>query len=241
MVSGKYSSLSGAIAARLQLSVISNNLANINTPGFKKENVHFESMFREQLQTGMGKGTNFSNIMGTTTDFSQGSLTRTGADLDFGIDGQGFFKVAGEEGFKYTRSGNFKLLEDGSLVTLSGEQVIGENGPVNLPSSTVHVDSEGIARNEEGEEVGRLTVYVLPDPQGLEKRGNNLWVYRGQGRDEPLIGGMIRQGYLESSNVSAMRSMTNLIEVQRHFQGNQQSLKAYGDIAEKTNEIGQVS
>ena len=241
MGSGKYSSLSGAIAARLQLSVISNNLANVNTPGFKKENVHFESMFQEQLQTGMGKGTNFSRIKGTSTDFSQGNLTLTGADLDFGIDGEGFFKVAGEEGFKYTRSGNFKLLEDGSLVTLSGEQVIGENGPVNLPSSMVYVDSEGIARDDDGEEVGRLTLYILPDPRDLEKRGNNLWVYRGEGQDEPLIGGKIRQGYQESSNVSPMRSMTNLIEVQRHFQGNQQSLKAYGDISEKTNEIGQIS
>jgi flagellar basal body rod protein FlgG len=170
--------------------------------------------------------------------------------LDLAIEGEGFFKVAGEDGFLYTRKGNFQLQEDGSLVTPSGHQVVGENGPISLPTSQVTinqegsvqvtVDRDGTIQGENGS-IGRISVYDVPDRAALEKRGDNLWSYRGQGRDSVNTDANLRQGYLETSNVEPMREMTELIRTKRLFQAYQKNLKAYGDMAKQANEIGRIS
>ena len=240
MSSGMYSTLSGAMAASRNLQIISNNLANINNSGFKKQETHFESLFRDNLQTSrLGQGINFSRISHTSTDFSQGGTKRTEGSLDVAIEGDGFFKVAGEDGFSYTRKGNFQLREDGSLVTPSGEQVVGEEGPINLPSSRVTIDRDGTIRGEDGP-VGQLSVYEVPDASALQRQGNNLWDYAGEVGDQVATGRKVRQGYLEESNVEPMQAMTDLIQTKRLFQAYQKNLQAYGDMSEKANEIGRI-
>ena len=207
MSSGMYSTLSGAMAAGRNLRIISNNLANINNSGFKRQETHFEALFRNQMQaSSLGKGINFSRISHTSTDFSHGGLKRTDSYLDVAIEGDGFFKVAGEDGFSYTRKGNFQLREDGSLITPSGKQVVGEQGPIVLPSSQVSIDRDGTIRGENGT-VGRLSVYEVQDPAALERQGNNLWSYDGEGEDRVSTGRKVRQGYLEESNVDPMQAM----------------------------------
>ncbi len=240
MSSGMYSALSGAIASMQQLDIISNNLANINNSGFKKDEVQFESLFQEQLQTNWGDGVNFNRIRGTSTDFTQGGLKETGRNLDLAIDGEGFFKVATEEGFSYTRSGDFQLREDGALVTPSGEQLVGEQGPVSLPHAQVRVEGDGTVLDREGEEVDRISVYNVQDSSLLEKQGDNLWRYTGEEGDEPATADKLRQGFLEESNVSTMHAMTELIEAKRLFQAYQRDMQAYGDVAEKAIEIGRI-
>mgnify|MGYP000075916678 FL=1 len=239
MSSGMYSTLSGAMAAGRNLQIISNNLANINNSGFKREETHFEALFRNSMQTTLGKGINFSRISNTSTDYSQGGLKKTGANLDLAVEGKGFFKVAGEDGFSYTRKGNFQLRENGDLVTPSGHQVVGENGPINLPSSRVSVDEDGTIRGEDGV-VGQLSLYDVPDHSALKKQGDNLWSYTGPGEDEIVTGRKLHQGFLEESNVEPMREMTELIKTKRLFQAYQKNLKAYGDMAKQANQIGRI-
>jgi len=239
MSSGMYSTLSGAMAAGQNLQIISNNLANINNSGFKREETHFEALFRNRMQTSLGKGINFNRISHTSTDYSQGGLKKTGSSLDLAIEGNGFFKVAGEDGFSYTRKGNFQLRENGDLVTPSGHQVVGENGPINLPSSRVSVDKDGTIHGEDGV-VGQLDLYEVPDHSALEKSGDNLWDYTGPGDDQVVTGRKLQQGFLEESNVNPMREMTELIRTKRLFQAYQKNLKAYGDMAKQANEIGRI-
>jgi len=239
MSSGMYSTLSGAMAASRNLRIISNNLANINNSGFKRQETHFEALFRNRMQTTLGEGINFSRISHTSTDFSQGGMKRTDGSLDVAIEGDGFFKVAGEDGFSYTRKGNFQLREDGSLITPSGKQVVGEQGPINLPSSRVSIAKDGTIRGEDGP-VGQLSVYQVPDRSALERQGGNLWEYTGEGEDQVATEGNVRQGYLEESNVNSMRAMTDLIQTKRLFQAYQKNLKAYGDMAKQANEIGRI-
>jgi flagellar basal-body rod protein FlgF len=245
-----YSALSGAVATVQNLEMISNNLANVNNAGFKKEESHFEALYHSQLQRTFGEGINYNRVSRMSTDFSQGDYKRTDGKLDLAIEGEGFFKVAGEDGFLYTRKGNFQLQEDGSLVTPSGHQVVGENGPISLPTSQVTinqegsvqvtVDRDGTIQGENGS-IGRISVYDVPDRAALEKRGDNLWSYRGQGRDSVNTDANLRQGYLETSNVEPMREMTELIRTKRLFQAYQKNLKAYGDMAKQANEIGRIS
>jgi flagellar basal-body rod protein FlgF len=234
-----YSTLSGAMAASRNLRIISNNLANINNSGFKRQETHFEALFRNRMQTTLGKGINFSRISHTSTDFSPGGLKRTEGTLDVAITGDGFFKVAGEDGFAYTRKGNFQLQEDGSLVTPSGKQVVGEQGPIILPSSQVSIDQDGTIRGENGP-VGQLSVYEVPDRSALERQGSNLWKYTGAEEDRIATGQKVRQGYLEESNVESMQAMTDLIRTKRLFQAYQKNLQAYGDMAKQANEIGRI-
>ncbi len=240
MSSGMYSTLSGAVGVMRWLDVISNNLANINNYGFKKEDVNFESLFRDRLQMSLGKGVNFNRISQTSTDFSQGSLIKTDRSLDLAIKGKGFFKVAGENGFYYIRNGSFELQPDGSLVTSSGHQLVGQNGPISLSSSSVRIEQDGIIWGENGRE-DQVTIYDVANLSALKKKGDNLWKLEDQAQDNPITEDNIRQGYLEESNLNPMKEMTNLIKCKRIFQAYQKNLEAYGKIAEKVNQIGQLS
>lgn len=249
MSSGMYSALSGAMATVQNLEMISNNLANVNNSGFKKEESHFESLYQSQLQRTLGEGVNFNRVSQMSTDFSQGDPKRTDGTLDLAIEGNGFFKVAGENGFSYTRKGNFQLQEDGRLVTPSGHQVVGQNGPINIPSSKVNINQEGTIQvsiqpdgtiQGESGSIGQIDVYDVPDRSALVKQGDNLWSYAGEGTDRVNTESKIRQGYLEKSNVEPMQEMTELIRTKRLFQAYQKNLKAYGDVAKQANELGRI-
>lgn len=240
MSSGMYSTLSGAVGIMRWLDVTCNNLANINNYGFKKEDVNFESLFKNRLQMGLGQGMNFNRISQTTTDFSQGNLIKTDRSLDLAIKGKGFFKVAGENGFYYTRNGSFELQPDGSLVNSSGHQLVGQNGPISLSSSSVRIDQDGRIWGDNGEE-GQITIYDVVNLSALKKKGDNLWKLESQAQDNPIAEDNIRQGYLEESNLNPMKEMTNLIKCKRIFQAYQKNLEAYGKISEKVNQIGQLS
>jgi len=117
MVSGKYSALAGAISREQSIANISANLANINTSGYKKSMVSFESILRGEQQTNEGKGINYNRIRNNFTDFSPGAIRQTEDPLDLAIQGNGFFRVQGPGGVHYTRRGDFAINQDGLLTT----------------------------------------------------------------------------------------------------------------------------
>ena len=238
MNTGLYSALSGAVTEVKKLDVLANNLANVNDAGYKKDRLNFRCLLDRGTQNSMARGVNFRSIDSCRTDFSQGDFEETGRSLDLAIQGQGFFKVADESGFYYTRQGSFRVLSDGSLVTQNGEQVVGENGPVSLPDSNVDIRSNGrIYAN--GQQVGRISVYDFSDRSELQKHGDTL--FRRNGAEEQVArNASIDQGFLERSNLSPMHSMVDMIESKRAFQAYQKAIKTFGDLAERANQIGRI-
>jgi flagellar basal body rod protein FlgG len=240
MSSGIYSALSGAVAKMQQLEVTVNNLANIGDIGFKADRVSFESVFNENLQNRIGRGINFTRTSGSYTDFSQGDMETTNRSLDIAIKGEGFFKVAVEDGFLYTRQGNFKLDKQNNLVTsINDLQVIGENGPVNFAHSNVLINKEGIV-TAEGIEIGRLTVYEVPNNQNLLRKGNGFWELKPGMADKPSTSTSLLQGSLERSNVNPVLLTAEIIETKRAYAAFMNTMKVFSDIGEKAREIGRL-
>ncbi len=236
MSSGVYNALSGALSRAHNLEIITNNLANANTVGFKKDRPVFETLLR---QAGAAREYAFMQVRQTRTDLSSGNLRATGNPFDLAVEGEGFFKiqVGGEELF--TRQGNFSRDPEGFLITTRGERVLGEAGPVSLPEDKqIIVDEEGRIWAEESE-VGRLLLFTFADPRTLQKRG--LGMFAADPRQAlPMETGRIRQGHLETSNVELLQEMARLTENLRAFETCQKAITNYGNLSSKLDELGSV-
>ncbi len=223
MVSGKYSSLSGAVAREQAMSQLTNSLANVNSTGFKKERISFESLLKGSKQTTDAKGINYSRIRKIGIDFSQGPLRETGRSLDVAISGDGFFKVRRGNETLYTRNGNFFADENGMLKTAQGFNVLNEtNQPIQIPDiegKKLHIDESGsIALNTtpSGE---KIQVFSITDNEKLTKAGDTMF-------------------RLERGAVS--RPLVTMIDTQRKYDANLKVLKSYSTLSEKQNQLGTV-
>ncbi len=225
-----YISAEGAAAQAQRLEVIANNMANVDTAGFKQDVPMFQARFAEAIQKGQAQAGDGSindlgggvKIIDVQTDFSPGELKHTGNDLDIAIDGQGFFHVRGDDGQQYlSRAGAFELNSQGKLVTQNGHRpVLDQQGSEitllqNVPFS---VSQDGFI-NQAG------TVYALgmsqPDSlNGLVKVGNNLWQPTGATKPLELKERNVRQGFLEVSGANPVRQMMAMIETTRAFEAN---------------------
>ena len=203
-----------------RLDVSANNLANVDTSGFKAD----ELITEEIDDTGASTEVNPTDIrfvrdIGLGRDMSQGEIASTGNPLDVAIEGNGFFMVQGANGQPmYTRDGAFKLTGDGQLVTGDGRPVLNSGGaPISIDaqgeSPTIGRDG---AITVAGNEVGRLGVVMFAAPGALSKVGDNLWGAHGQ-QSQPFDG-VVEQGALEGSNVRPVIEITRLIEISRAYQ-----------------------
>ncbi len=245
MNSGLYAALSGNLAAMRRLDVISNNLANATTPGFKRDRLQFESLLAAvNNPTRVITPTGDAPILAGEqffTDYSSGPAKQTGNSLDLALDGEGFFVVNTPEGRAYTRQGNFRLDSANRLVTADGHQVLG-GGPLTLTGGRVDIDSEGKVFVDGGQ-VGTLDVVDFPKPYNLQKIGNALFIPAdpAAGGPQPAPPGRVRQGFIEESNVSTIAEMTQLIEANRYFEACQKVVRSYDEMAGKAaNELGRV-
>lgn len=242
MNSGIYSALTGNIAAMKRLDIISNNLANVNTPGFKKDRMTFEGMLQAVgAQPRPGGGTDAPVYAETTffTDYSSGPIRETGNTFDLAIDGDGFFVVTTPNGERaYTRQGNFHLDSAGRLVTADGAQVA---GGITIAGGKVEINGKGEIFVD-GSQVGRLEVVDFPKPYQLRKIGSGLFVPADpQAVPQPVAGEPVRQGALEEANVNTVQEMVQLIETNRYFEMCSKVVKAYDDLTGKAaNEIGKI-
>lgn len=227
---GLYMSAEGAKAQSQRLEVLANNLANVNTVGFKPDVSAFQARFAEAIQEGQatpgdrsindtGGGVSF---METRTNFSAGRLQKTGAPGDLAIIGNGFFQVAGPEDEPLlTRAGAFRLDSDGYLVTANGDQQV-----LDSSGAPVQVDSSlpwRVAPDGAIEQAGAVTPLAIVAPErlgDLHKVGANLFRSAGEASPVPLAQREVRQGYLEMSGVSPTKEMMSLIETSRAFEAN---------------------
>lgn len=239
MSSGVYSALSGARSRMQLLEVVSNNLANAHTAGYKKDRLCFESLIDGARQRSLAKGVNFNRSAEGYTDLSQGLFQATGNPFDVAIDGPGFFKIEGQGGDFYTRQGNFRLDAEGFLVNSSGNRVLGENGPIQLGAEEVRIDEDG--RIWAGEvEAGRLAVVEVNDPRALEKRADGLFAPAPETIEIPVLRPNLVQGQIEGSNVNPLQEMTLLMEAHRSFEAYTKMMKIYSDINGKADELGSL-
>ena len=233
-----YMATSGAEVQRLRLQILSNNLANLNTTGFKEDQAIFR-MADQGLQNSTssdaasgGVNTLVSAVipMTTHTDFSKGPLEQTGGPLDLAIDGDGFFSIQTEQGVRYTRNGAFSINSDGVLATADGDPVMGEGGEISIDGSDVRFNGSG-AVLVDGTEVDKLRIVSISDRMALHKVGKTLFqLDETQGSEEQLVYGGIQQGFLEGSNVNPVQAMTALIEVQRGYESYQKMIQTMGEI-----------
>lgn len=252
-----YSAASGAKAQQTNIDVISNNLANMNTTGFKKMRANFQDLLYQQLQ-GAGAIDSASNqipsettiglgvaLVNTQRDFSQGRLETTNRKLDVAIAGKGFFLVnlpedVGRSGYGFTRDGNFYIDAVGELVTSHGYKI--QPGLAFTEGSTdISISEDGtvselppgdIARRN----VGRLDLAYFMNEEGLEAIGGNILLETDASGtanvSNPGVGGLgvLKQGFLESSNVELVDELVQMISTQRAFEFNLQSMQTADDM-----------
>lgn len=228
MNSGLYTAYSGLLARHDTLTVVANNLANVDTPGFKADRP-FYRLYNDAMRRARGTPlehaiNNGVTLEGPATDFSSGALTHTGNELDFALE-RGFFAVQTPNGVRYTRGGGFTVDAERRLVTRSGFPVLGQNGPITLPPGSVHADAEG-SISVNGAPVDKLRVVNFQNLGGLHKEGHSLFVQASSGEPELAVTEpSLRQGYLEKANSDPIRTATEMIEVLRQFQSLEKSVE----------------
>ena len=238
MNSGMYAALSGNLAAMKRLDLLSNNLANVNTPGFKKDRLMFESLLAGALPQAAGQPVLTENAL--YTDFAPGPVKQSGNALDLALETEGFFVVDTPEGRAYTRQGNFQRNAAGRLVSQDGYEVMG-NGPITITGSKVEIDAKGKV-TVDGAQVATLEIVDFPKPYALQKIGSGLFQpATPRVSPEPVRSPVVKQGFLEESNVNVVMEMAQLIETNRYFETCQKIVRGYDDVAAKAaNEIGKV-
>lgn len=266
---GVYTALSGALAQSQRLDTIANNLANVNTPGFKKDSQVFQEFLTanekpseviqapripasiESFYDMQGGDKSFVDSAGTYTNFTQGSLKASGNPLDVAIDGQGFFEVATPGGVRFTRVGAFKTDGNGQLVTGDGFPVL-KNAPEGTDPSAriirvsgaaplVVTDSGDIFEGENN--VGRISVIDVPNKDSLSKVGSSLYDFKKNAQPEivNVQNPSLKQGFIEMSNVNIVQEMTDMISTTRTFESTQKAIQAYDSMADKLiNVVGSV-
>ncbi len=236
MYKGIYIALSGGTLKQSQMDVISHNLANAQTLGYKKDKIAFQDFLLSQLN-GIEEGQEsriMSDLSAIQIDFTDGNVVRTGNALDLALEGKSFIAL---EGGQYTRRGDLRI-QDGYLVNKNGVKVLGTNNvPLKIPAGKVEIFPGGeVAVN--GVVAGTIKIVDFPDLNVLKKMGDDHFTATVQGT--PSKAG-VKQGYLETSNVDMIREMISLISALREFQTFQKAISAFDDTTAKvTNEMGRL-
>ncbi len=257
MIRGLYTSASGMLAKQQQMNVVANNLANVNTAGYKRDQTvfrEFPKYWQHRLNDDvmlttkglidfappvgkLGTGVTVDAIF---TQFEQGSLARTDNKFDLGLFGDGFLAVQTETGVKYTRAGNFTLNADGELVTMRGHNLLDENNqPIKTGFNDFAVTPDGsvyIKNTASNERLTKVQVVKFEDNRGLRKVGENFYVPTEHSGEPTSASGkdvVINQGYTERANLNIVTEMVRMIEVQRAYEANSKVLKTHDTLAGK--------
>jgi flagellar basal-body rod protein FlgG len=261
MIRAFSTSATGMQAQQMVLDNTANNLANVNTTGFKTSQVDFQDLIystlrqpgadstqNQQLPTGLQIG-NGVRVAGNTKLFTEGTLQNTGNQLDMAIEGSGFFQITSPTGtILYTRDGSFRLNPQGQLVTTDGYFL--------QPQMTLPPDTQSVTIGTDGTVsvvtasapttttiVGNLQLATFPNPAGLSSEGQNLYS-QTTASGAPVVAnpglngnGILRGGYLEGSNVQVVQELINLIQAQRAYEFNTKAIKVADDMLSTTNNL----
>jgi flagellar basal-body rod protein FlgF/flagellar basal-body rod protein FlgG len=226
--SGFYAACAGLRARSQALEIVANNLANLNTTGYRTQ----ETTFRSLLATVAGANplnravNDFGVLGGTRVDLHPGNMESTGAPLDFALEGEGFFAIQSRGQTLYTRNGNFRVSPTGQLITADGDVVLGEQGPIAVPSGQLAVGADGTL-SVDGALAGKLRLAAFAPGTELRAVGKSYYAASPGAVAKAAVGTTVRQGMLESSNVNAVSAVIGLIAVQREAEMLQRALSAF--------------
>jgi len=216
-----YVGLSRQILLRRELDITANNIANMDTTGFKVESLMAKTQPQAPAVTVQGpRPVKFVMADGVARDFGQGALRTTGASFDLAIEGRGFFKVTTADGERYTRDGRFRLDDRGRLTTQAGDPVTDDGGGeliVDPQKGLVSIAPDGSV-SQAGERVGKVGVVAFDDLSVLEKTGDNLLKNTSNLQPQATPDAKVRQGMLESSNVKPVVEVNRMIEISRAYE-----------------------
>lgn len=247
MIRGLYTAGTAMLSNMKKMDVVTNNLANANTTGFKEDNLvtrSFDEILIERTNDSsvvfasnevgpLGKGIHVDSVY---TKFQQGLLNQTGVKTDFLIEGEGFFVVGTENGDRYTRDGAFFINKDRILVNDTGYPIMGENGEIYLDNDNFEVRENGEIYIE-GELINKIKLLNF-NVENMRKEGNNLYYSVSEGFDTDAS---IMQGYLENSNVDIAKSLVDMIKIYRNYESNQRIIKMLDEtLGKAVNEIGKI-
>ncbi len=219
-----YLALSRQTVLKSQMDMVANNVANMNTPGFRSQHILFEEYISDPKKA--DDPLSFVYDVGQFQSEAPGPVTFTGNQMDIALEGPGYIgvQIAGGN-TAYTRAGNFQLSADGGLMTSEGLPVADAGGaPINIPadSTEINIDKQGFISNQNGA-LGQIQIVEFANPENLEPIGSNLYTSA-----EPSVlaeNTTVQQGMVEGSNVNPVQEMTSMIEILRSFQSTQQLIQ----------------
>lgn len=263
MIRALYTATTGMIGMQTQVDTTSNNIANVNTIGYKKQRAEFTDLFYQAMQYA-GTSTSETTISPTGIEvglgvrpiaiakhFSQGNPKETENNLDIAITGRGFFQIELPDGtIAYTRNGSFKLDSEGNIVNSEGYRLI-PNITIPEDATQINIGTDGTvsvvqANSTELNTLGQIETTIFINPAGLHSLGDNLYL-NTNASGEPINGipglegfGMLRQGFIEMSNVKLVEEMTDLITGQRAYEANSKTIQTADSMLQTINTLKRV-
>ncbi len=249
MIRGMYISGTGMLTTQKAMDVVTNNVTNVETVGYKKDTmlsqtfasmlidrIHDPSVIATREVGPLEPGVHIDRIV---TNFTQGAFDVTEQTTDMALAGAGWFVIETPDGERYTRAGNFHVAPNGYLVNPDGYGVVGEGGPILVGTDKFAVTEDGVI-SVDGQEVARLRLVTFDDDSKLRKQGDNLY-YNHEGAQEIERGCIVKQGYLEMSNVDVGATMVEMIVNYRMYEANQRMLQMADEtLGRAVNDIGRV-
>lgn len=260
MIRALMTAASGMKAQQTQVDTLANNIANVNTPGFKRSQLNFRSLLYQTMRdpgapvsanqmdpSGLQVGSGVE-IAGSHKDFRQGELVATGGMLDIAIQGEGFFRVVLPSGdLRYTRAGTFHLDGNGQIVTAEGYRLDGAPAIASdVVEVTISEDGTISTRTSDDQtpaQIGTLQLYRFANPAGLKAQGGNLFSETAssgtaQGQPPGQSGtGLLKQGYQERSNVAVVDELVSLILAQRNYEVNSRAVRVSDEMLQEANQV----
>ncbi|MFN2527932.1 MAG: flagellar hook-basal body protein [Candidatus Baltobacteraceae bacterium] len=250
MVRGLYTAAAGALTAQAKADVIANNLANVNTSGFKQTLLQIEAatpfnIYRIQTDPGKTPGTTVpgqhvmqyvgqlgtgSLVMDTPTNFEEGAFAQTGNTLDVALSGPGFFAIQTPQGVRYTRDGSFVRNNQGLLTTQQGDLVLGKAGAITVPPAAKFEVGTNGAVSVNGQTTDQMRLTEFTNLTALRPEGDNRFVNTGAAGPVAAATTSVNQGFVEKSNANVVRSMVDLINAERWFQANEKVIQSEDDM-----------
>jgi flagellar basal-body rod protein FlgG len=215
--------------------LIANNLSNAQTAGFKKDVPVFHRIFSEAFSSYQ-----LGEFETSVTSFQQGELQATRNPLDLAVEGEGFFKIKTPQGIRYTRSGNFRLNREGTLVQDSGYPVLGRTGEMNLKGNQFSIDKDGTVYVD-GASRDKIALVTFADLNGLKKEGQSLFKLEGEQEEKEVSQSQVHQGTMELSNINIMEEMVRMIDALRSFEACHKIVRVQDEMdAKAVNELAKV-
>ncbi|MDZ4374065.1 MAG: flagellar basal-body rod protein FlgF [Phenylobacterium sp.] len=231
--------LSRQMILRREMEIIANNIANMDTAGFKVESMMQRTEPGAPAMTlGGPRPVKFVAADGVARDFGQGVLTQTGATFDMAIEGRGFFQIQGPDGPRYTRDGRFTVDPTGRLVTQGGLAVLDDGGgeiQIDMERGQVDIGPDG-TMSQGNERVGKVGVFEFANAGALEKAGDNLFRNTSNLAANPAAEARVRQGHVEGSNVRPVIEITRMVEVSRAYEQTAKMMDSESELSRRAVE-----